>query len=71
MTRGAIQLGHQKQAARDKMLIRIFGQVELIEVENVGVVDGFGLKRMRVSGKRAEERSEQKMTNGEWRMTKE
>ena len=71
MARGAVQFGHQEQSAGDEMLVGVFGQIELVEVEDVGVVDGLCLQRVRVSGKRAEERGEQKMTNDEWRMTKE
>ena len=47
------------------MLVGIFGQVELIEVEDVGVIDGLCLQRVRL-GTRNESKCD-----GEQGMTKE
>jgi hypothetical protein len=68
----AVQLRQQQEAAVHHMLIRILIEVELIEVEDVGVVDRLRLQRMRPRW-RVEEKGRQSsaMTNSEWRMTNE
>jgi hypothetical protein len=66
MARRTVQFGHQQQSAIHEMLVGIFRQVESVEVEDVGVVDGLGLEW--VGGER---RGKKEMPNDQEPMTKE